>query len=482
MKKVVLASLLAVAGIAPLAQTCYAQTPAAGSGQAQAAGGQIQMSADEYKSYNDCSTATGAAKTTACEAYLKAYPNSAVKADVLNILLYAYSQANDTAHSLDAADRLLQVDPNNLRALTLEVYLRRAAADAMDNPAVVPASPAKQAALDTVAGLAQKGLAATAPANMPKADFDTLKAAAMPTFESAIADDALAKKDNATAISALRTEIDTAPLADTQKPSPVLQDMLTLANAYYTSATPDYLNCAWYAARAGAYAPDALKPQINPLVNFCYSKFHGSKEGIEKLQAATTQSLDLPPACPPPPPPGSPAPPAKVCLTVTPAPKPADIVQNLIATTPDLAALAVSDREFVLQYGATPDPKCTPTADAPCVTNADKAFNSVKGKSVQFPDVQVISATPDKITVAVSDDAVANKTADFEFDLKEPFKATAANPLPAPGSKITLTGTYASYTSSPLLIVMSDAEVVVKKAPAKAPVHHTPARPAARRH
>lgn len=458
MKKVVLASLLAVAGIAPMAQTCYAQDPAAGTGQAQAKGNDIQMSADEYKSYNDCNSATGAAKTTACEAYLKAYPNSAVKVDALQMLLYAYSQANDVPHTLDAADRLLQVDPNNIRALSLEVYLRQKAADAMDNPVVVPASPAKQAALDVVAGLAQKGLAATQPANMPKADFDSLKAAAMPTFESAIADDALAKKDNATAITALKTEIDTAPLADTQKPSQVLQDMLTLANAYYTSATPDYLNCAWYAARAGAYAPDNLKPTINQLVNYCYSKYHGSKEGIEKLQAATTTSLDYPSA-----------------LVISPAPKPADIVQNLIATTPNLDALAVSDREFVLQYGATPDPKCTPTADAPCVTNADKAFNSVKGKSVQFPDVTVITATADKISVAVSDDAVATKTADFEFDLKEPLKT----PPPAALSKITLTGTYASYTSSPLLIVMSDAAVVEKKkpVPAKAPVHHAaPAR------
>ena len=49
MKKVVLASLLAVAGIAPLAQTCYAQDPAAGTGQAQAAGDQPGSQLEDYQ-------------------------------------------------------------------------------------------------------------------------------------------------------------------------------------------------------------------------------------------------------------------------------------------------------------------------------------------------------------------------------------------------------------------------------------------------
>ena len=80
-----------------------------------------------------CVTATTpAAKAQAFEDYLKAYPNSAVKSDVLNQLLYAYNQTGDEAKTLDAADRLLAVDPQNLRALTLEVYYRRADADEAD--------------------------------------------------------------------------------------------------------------------------------------------------------------------------------------------------------------------------------------------------------------------------------------------------------------------------------------------------------------
>ena len=52
MKKVVLASLLAVAGAVPFASLAYAQQPAAGG---------IQMSQDEYAAYNKANSETTAA-------------------------------------------------------------------------------------------------------------------------------------------------------------------------------------------------------------------------------------------------------------------------------------------------------------------------------------------------------------------------------------------------------------------------------------
>jgi hypothetical protein len=425
MKKVVLASLLAVAGAGPLAHFGFAQTTPAATPQA---GGQVQMSQEEYAAYNNANTqATPAAKAAAFEAYLKAYPQSAVKADVLQQLLFAYSQSGDAAKTLDAADRLLQVDPSNLRALTFETYTRRTAADALTDQA------AKTAALDVAAGYATKGLAATKPKDMPDDAFAALQANANPVFQSAIADDDLSKKDNAGAIAALKAEINAAPIEQTKTPSAVLQDIYTLAQAYYTSTPPDYANCAFYATRAAIYAPDALKPQIQPLASYCYKKYHGKVDGYDAVVAAAKDNLN-PPAG----------------FTITPAPSPADIVSNLIATTPDLAALAISDKEYVLQNGKQAD--------------ADKVFDTIKGKSVELPDVTVIAATADAVQVAVSDDAVQSKTADFSFTMKEPLKT-----LPVVGTKVTLSGTYASYTQTPLLITMSDGVLVVKK---PAPVHH----------
>jgi hypothetical protein len=399
-----------------------AQQPAAG----------IQMSADEYAAYNNANTQTTAAgKAAAFEAYLKAYPSSAVKQDVLNQILFADSQTGDEAATVNAADRLLVIDPNNLRALTFEVYYRRADADKLTDPA------AKQAALDKVAAYAQQGLNAVKAKDVSDADFATLKAATAPTFESAIADDYLTKKDNADAIVALKKEID-SDQADTLKASPVLQDVYVLAQAYYTLTPPDFLNCAWYATRAAAFAPDAYKPTIQPLATYCYKKYHGSADGYAAMQTAVLTNLD-PPAG----------------FTVTPAPKPEDIVTNLIATTPDLASLAISDKEFVLQYGKPAD--------------ADKVFDTIKGKTVELPGVTVIAATAEALQVAVSDDAVQSKTADFTFNMKEPLTT-----LPNVGAKVTLDGTYASYTQTPLMISMSDGAIVSKKAaPVHHPVHHT---------
>lgn len=430
MKQVVLASLLAAAAAVSISPYAVAQ---AASGT-QAAGGQVQMSQEEYTAYQQGVTATTpAAKAAAFEAYLKQYPNSSVKAQALNQILFAYSQTGDETKTLDAADRLLAVEPNNLRALTFEVYYRKADADKLTDPA------AKQAGLDQAASYAQRGLNATVPAGGNAAEFDTLKKRATPTFESAIADDDLAKKDNAGAITALKAELNGADPKQLTTVGPVLQDEYTLANAYYTSTPPDYLNCAYYAARAGQYAPAPVNTSIQQLATYCFQKYHGSPDGYAAFQTAAQASV---------------TPPANLTSTVTPAPKPEDIVRNLIATTPDLATLALSDKEFVLQYGQPAD--------------ADKVFDTIKGKTVEIPGAVVEIATPDQLQVAVSADAIQSNSPDFTFNLKAPL-----TPVPTTRSSITLSGTYTSYTQAPLMIIMSEGAVVAKKA--------APARPAPRR-
>jgi len=178
MKKVVVASLLAVASMAINAGPLLAQTQVNLGSNAQAASGGVQLSPAEYKAYNDAiSQTTPQTKAPAIEAYLTAYPQSPVKASVLEQLMLAYA-AFDPAKTLDAADRLLQVDPNNLRALTFEVYFRKQQGDQATDPT------AKQTALDSAASFAQKGLAVTTkPADMSDADFAKVKDAATPVFD-----------------------------------------------------------------------------------------------------------------------------------------------------------------------------------------------------------------------------------------------------------------------------------------------------------
>ena len=453
MKKAVVASLLVVAGMASAVGVATAQTQVNLGSNAQSNSGGVQMSAAEYNAYNSAIGQTSPqAKAAALEAYLVAYPQSAVKGSVLEQLMGAYSSIPDAAKTLDAADRLLQVDPNNLRGYVLEVYFRRSAAEQTADAA------AKQAGLDKAADYAQKGLAATKPADMSDADFTKLKAGAYPLFYSAIAIDALNKKDAATAVANYKKELAIVPPEQTQTPGLVLQDIYYLAIAYLQSTPPDLPNCAFYAARVAAYAPDNLKAQYEPTAKYCYKKYHGADDGYDAVLAAAKANMN---------------PPAD--FKIKPAPSPADIVANVIATTPDLSTLAVSDKEFILANGKPED--------------AAKVWDTVKGKSSQFPDVLVIESSPTVLKVAVSDDAVQSKTADFTFNMtpldegKTPAQQAAAKKLAADiaaattvGSKVTLTGTYASYTPSPIMITMGDGAVVLpKKAAPKPTATHHPA-------
>jgi hypothetical protein len=81
----------------------------------------------------------------------------------------------------------------------------------------------------------------------------------------------------------------------------------------------------------------------------------------------------------------------------------------------------------------------------------------------------VISATPDSVQLAVTEDNKQSKKADFTINMKTPLKEA-----PAAGSPITYVGTFDSYTQNPPMIIMKDGE---PKAAAKAPVHHTTHKP-----
>jgi hypothetical protein len=455
MKKVVVASLLAFASVACVAGIAEAQTQVNLGSNQQSSNAGVQMSPAEYNAYNSAIGQTdNKAKAAALEAYLTAYPQSSVKASVLEQIMGAYSAIPDPAKSLDAADRLLQVDPNNLRAYLLEVFFRRGAAEQTADPA------AKQAGLDKAAEYATKGLAATKSKDLSDADFEKLKQGTYPIFYSAIGFAALNKKDTATAIDNYKKELAMVPAQATQTPGSVLQDIFFLAAAYAQSTPPDLSNCAFYAARVVAYAPDNLKSQYEPTAKYCYKRYHGGDDGYDAVVAAAKANLNPPPD-----------------FKIKPAPSPADIVANVIATTPDLSTLAISDKEFILQNGKPED--------------AAKVWDTIKGKSVQIPDALVIESSPTVLKVAVSDDAVQSKTADFTFNMKAPDEGAKKTPAQeaaakktadevaaatAVGQKVTLTGTYTSYTQNPVMITMSDGEVVLpKKTTAKPTATHRPA-------
>jgi hypothetical protein len=138
------------------------------------------MSQEEYNAYDAATkTADPKAKIAALQAYLDKYPQSSVKEGVLELIMGTYGQLNDAAGMLSAADKLLQVNPQSLRALTTEMSLHKGMADQKTDPAE------KQAELDKAADAAKKALTATKGKDIDQATWDAMVKQATPYLYSA---------------------------------------------------------------------------------------------------------------------------------------------------------------------------------------------------------------------------------------------------------------------------------------------------------
>ncbi|MGC9292661.1 MAG: tetratricopeptide repeat protein [Acidobacteriaceae bacterium] len=387
----------------------------------------------EYNAYTTAvSQGSPQAQAEAMEQFLQQYPQSVVKTDILQRLMGVYQQSNNMDKMLDAAKRLVQADPNNLRGLAAAAYLLRSQAGQKSNPADA------QPLLDQAAQYGQQGLKATAPTSGPDAaNFAQVKASVTPIFEGAIAADDLNKKDYAGAIQNFHAELHAMPAQQTTQANG-LQDTYLLGNAYVQEKPQDMINAVWYLARAAAYAPEPFHTEIQKAAHYWYKKYHGGLDGFDQVQAQAKASLD-PPAG----------------FTIQPAPpppSPQELAAQTVASTPDLSTLGLSDKEFILANGKPED--------------ANKVWVTMKDVSTKVPGT-VISATEDQVQLAVSDDAQQSKKADFTINMKKPLKK-----LPAVDSTVTYIATFDSYTQNPPMIIMKDGEAPVTPKAKPHPVHH----------
>jgi hypothetical protein len=420
MKKSVFAFMLALATLLPgTVRMVYAQAQGAQSGQ---------LTIKDPAEYNDYTNAVGqstpAAKAAAIETFLQKYPNSVVKIDLLQVLMASYQQAGDMTKTLDAADRLLAADPGNLRALAISVYVEKSQAATKTSPADA------QPILDKAAAQSQTGLSAVKPASMSDADYQTLKTATAPIFDSAIALDDENKKDFTGAIAAFTNELKAYPQPALTQSGPGLNDTYLLGQAYAQQTPPDLKNAAWFLTRAAQFAPPQAKPQIEKAAEYFYNKYHGSMDGYPAVQALAQANLFPTDAYNP-----TPAPPP---------PSPADLAAQTVSSTPDLKTLSLSDKEFILFNGKPED--------------AQKVWDTMKGTRVEVPGM-VLSATAESVQLAVTEDNKQSKKADFTINMKTPLKT-----VPVIGVTVTFDATFDSYVANPPMITLSDGEP-----PAKAP-------------
>jgi len=433
MKKFLLASVFASASapVFMLAGFSIASAPAVLAQSPSDSGAISVKDPAEYNAYQNATTqTTPQAKATASEAFLKQYPQSQLKKPVLEGLVDAYS-AFDQAKTVDAAQRLLQVEPNNLKAMFLIAFIDKQQATA--TPAQAPQL------LDDAAAMAAKGLADAKPAEVSDADWKKQKDATDPIFYSIESNDLLySKKDLPGAVAAFRAELEYLAKnnPDATKVPPGLNDTMLLGQTYTQLTPPDMVNAVWFLARAENFAPANYKPVIDKQARYWYKRFHGKEDGFDAVLTAAAASIFPPDG-----------------WTIAPAPTPKDIADGVVASTPDLTTLALADKEYILANAST--------------ANAEKLWALLKGQVSQVPGT-VLVATASQIQLAVTDDAKTDKKPDFTVNMKTPL---ADKDIPAVGSEITnLIGTYDSYTQNPAQIILSDGEIQA----AKKPVAHKP--------
>ena len=479
MKKFVFASVMALASLSLVpAPTLRAQDQS----------GTIQIKDPaEFNAYQMATTQSDPkAKAAALDDFLTKYPNSVAKKAVLDMLLDTYGQLQDQPKMVDTAKKVLQVDPNNLKAIYMAVAVEKGEC----------AKTSDAATCDDAGALAQKGLSATKPAGVTDEQWKQQTDATYPFFHSAIAvDDLQSKKDPKAAVDEYTTELKMS--ADTTKGA-ALGDTLQLALAYIKlqlldaqaardaqtkaqaaptdaalaqaakaandKANQDYLNAAWFFARTWSFAPANFKSQIEPQLEYYFKKYHGDTTGLDQLKSQAAASL---------------FPPANLASTITPAKTPEEQIHDLITNTPDLKSLALADKETILSVGSKED--------------ADKLWQLLQGQQTPVPGT-VIEANANQVKVAVTQDAKDAKTADFIVNMKEPIPEKE---IPQAGSELKLLkeggpeldGTYDTYTQVPASttapasaqIVLKDGILqTAKKAPARTPAAGR--RPAATTH
>jgi len=421
MKKSLVAIVLTFAGIASGQQaTTQPQTQSAAPAASQPQPKKEIKDPAEYNAYVGAVQQTdAAAKISGLEAFLNQYPNSVMKEDALELLMGTYQQAGNQAKVIDAANRLLTANPNNVRALVLLAFNERAAqkwADARQH--------------------AEKGLQALP--NMSKqdgvsdADFAKQKIQLGGLLNSVAGFSALQLKDNAAAEKYLRAAVEADPNN--------VENVYPLALASLTATPEDDVNGLFFIARAANLVKDpAGKAQIVKFGHSKYVKYHGSEDGWNELLAQTATTL---------------LPPADFTIKQYVPPTPAEQAADLVKTKAP-KDMSFAEWELVLSAGAPAD--------------AEKVWSVIKGVPLQMEGT-VMKAGATELEIAASQDDIDAKRADIVVTMGGTIPAKL---MPQAGATLDFEGTPISYTPTPFVMTMEKGALLTKAAPAKKPpVHH----------
>jgi tetratricopeptide (TPR) repeat protein len=433
MKKLLVVMLLIVAATACVQQA--ASQAAAPSGQPQQKK-EIKDPA-EYNAYvNAIQQQDPNAKAQALEAFLQTYPNSVMKVDAAEQLMAAYQQAGNAQKMLDAANRILQMDPNNVRALAILTYTYRATTTTQNLQQNLPL-------IQQYASRGEQALPNMAkPEGMSDADFTKLHNELGAIFEGGLGFVALANKNYPEASKDFGQAV-------SHESQPTIADIYPLAQADLESK-PINPEGFWYIIKAANMAQGDGKQQILDYGKKKYTRYHGSDQGWNELVADATKSTSVMPpsgftvaAAPPPP---------------SPAEQAADLVK---AKQPK--DMNFAEWQLVLSSGNQ--------------AAADSVWNGIKDKAVKLV-ASVITASATSLQLAGSEDDVEAKKADITVSMAKPIPAKL---IPQPGAQIAFQGTTTNYTPNPFVISFTDGILLDKSGnpvqTTTAPAHRTTHKP-----
>ena len=256
----------------------------------QAASGPQWKSREEYDAYNAMATEKDLnKKISLAEAFLQKFPNSDFKSGAYMTETQVYYQLGKSDQAIDAAKKVLGVDPDNLDALTFLSYVFPFTYKDTD--------PDKTAELSRADSDAHHGLDLLQKLQKPEmvsdSDFKQYVTAKRALFNGTVGFVALQRKDYPNSITALKAAV-------TDNPTDIY-DFYRLGLAYLYSTPPDTDNAVWSIARAVALAKASKNPadnsagdEINKFLKRAYVNYHGTDTGLDAIVTQAASSPNPP--------------------------------------------------------------------------------------------------------------------------------------------------------------------------------------------
>lgn len=362
---------------------------------------------------------------TLTDKYMADYPETKFPDKILEFKLTAYQQTNNAPKMQETAEKLLELSPNNLRALILLSYMFPRSAN--------PQAGDFEAQLTKAGTVAEKGLATVEAMQPPQGvapdAFEKQKAQSAAIFHQTRGFVSLQKKEFTQA----QDDLKKSGEANNND----ALNFYWLGLAHLTPKPSNYDQGIWALARAVSISgqgalPEPTKTTVKDYLTKVYDARHGDTTGLDEVLAQAANAAFPPPDFH-----------VKTIeeMAPPPEPEPEPVKQRELTVKPeDLETF--DDIRKNLQAGGD---KETDT------------WTLLKGAQLPLPG-RVVSATPAAaprtILLAVSADvATQDGKHDLEVSLAAPGRAVKK------GEDITIEGTIDAYTVRPFVLKITGAKI-----------------------